>query len=80
MQARHALLQELQRAIDPKIIVREGIDTLRQAHEPAPLGIARGKLGRHPERRQGGKVKRRATGQLRLHTLDYLVPRISIHS
>jgi len=45
-----------------------------EAHEPAALGIARGKLGRHPERRQRGQVERRTTGQRGLQPLDYLIP------
>ncbi len=50
-----------------------------QAHEPPAVGIVGGELGRHPELAQGGKVERRPTGESRLQSLDYLVPRISIH-
>ncbi len=61
MQAGHALLQELQGTVDPEVIVRKGIDALSQAHEPAPIGVVGGELGRHPELVQGGKVERRST-------------------
>src|SRR3546814_2628098 len=76
----HALLQELQRTVDPELIVREGIDAMGQAHEPPAVGIVGGELGRHPELAQGGKVERRPAGESRLQPLDYLVPRISIHA
>jgi len=55
------LLQELQRTVDPEFIVREGIDTLGQAHEPPSLRIVGGELGRYPELVQGSKVERRPT-------------------
>ena len=74
VQARHALLQELQRPVDAELVVREGVDAVGQAHEPAALGIARGELGRHPQRRQGGQVERRTTWQRGLQPLDYLMP------
>src|SRR3546814_13107062 len=51
VQAGHALLQELQRTVDPELIVREGIDAMGQAHEPPAVGIVGGELGRHPELR-----------------------------
>jgi len=79
MQAGHALPQELQRTVDPKVIVRECIDTLGQAHEPAPVGVVGSELGRHPELAQGGQIERCSAGKLRLQTLDYLVLGISIH-
>ncbi len=80
VQAGHALLQELQRTVDPEFIVREGIDAMGQAHEPPAVGIVGGKLGRHPELTQGGEVERRPAGESGLQPLDYLVPRISIHA
>ena len=78
--AGHALLQELQRTVDPEFIVREGIDAMGQAHEPPAVGIVSGELGRHPELAQGGKVEWRPAGESRLQPLDYLMPIISIHA
>ena len=80
VQAGHALLQELQRTVDPELIVRDGIDAVGQAHEPPAVGIVGGELGRHPELAQGGKVEWRPPGESRLQSLDYLVPKISIHA
>ncbi len=62
MQAGHALLQELQRAVDSELVVREGVDAVGQAHEPPATDIMGGELGRHPELAQGGKVERRPAG------------------
>src|SRR3546814_10373320 len=63
VQAGHALLQELQRTVDPELIVREGIDAMGQAHEPPAVRIVGGELGRHPALAQGGKVERRPAGE-----------------
>src|SRR3546814_8118286 len=71
VQAGHALLQELQRTVDPELIVREGIDAMGQAHEPPAVGIVGGELGRHPELAQGGKVERRPAGKSRLRSEEH---------
>ncbi len=73
MQAGHPLLQELQGTVDIKVVVREGINPLRQTHKPASPRILSGKLWRHAELRQDGQVEWRPPRQFRLQVLDYLV-------
>ncbi|MNN61806.1 hypothetical protein D3C81_1770610 [compost metagenome] len=79
MQARYTLLQEEQRAVTIQRIVGEGIDALRQAFEPAALGVSRSQLRRHPDLPQRSQVERNPAGKVRHQLLEYLVSGIFTH-
>ena len=79
MQAGDPLLQEPQGTAGVELIIREGINAVGQAHQPAAFHVAGRQLGRHAEGFEHGEVERCPSGEARQNPLDYLKAHISTH-